>query len=93
MGIFFLCVTFLGRISEFGAIFHKFQIIVEHSIFVVSKRLPYEKLSIFHLEYDTKKMKSFAQVLSDLLKYLKFKFYIVFEEISFQKYLSKSLNT
>ena len=31
------------------------EIIVEQSLFIVEKRLPYEKLSIFHVEYDSKK--------------------------------------
>ena len=66
----FLSGTFLGRISEFGQFFHEFWIIVEQSIFIVEKRLPYicGKSSIFDEEYDDEKIKSFAWVLSNILK-------------------------
>ena len=38
----------------------KFQIFVEQSIFVVQKRLIYEKASIFDGKYDEIKIKQFA---------------------------------
>ena len=40
--------------------FYEFWIIVEQSIFIVEKRLPYGKSSIFDKEYDDKKTKSSA---------------------------------
>ena len=47
-------------LADFSANFAKFQIFVEQSIFVVQKRLIYEKVSIFDEECDTIKIKRFA---------------------------------
>ena len=44
-------------LADFLANFYKFQIFVEQSIFVVYKRSPYEKASIFDGEYDLMKIK------------------------------------
>jgi len=46
--------------ADFPAIFSKFQIFLEQSIFVVQKRLVYEKASIFDEKYDVIKIKQFA---------------------------------
>ena len=56
-------------LAHFLAKFQNFQIFLEQSIFVVQKRLIYEKVSIFDREYDKIKIKQFAYVLSNLLKY------------------------
>ena len=45
--------------ADFSANFPKFQIFVEQSIFVVQKRLIYEKTSIFYEKYDAIKIKRF----------------------------------
>ena len=50
----------MSRISKFWQFVHEFQIIVEQSIFVVKKHLPYEKASIFDGEYDGTKIKLIA---------------------------------
>ena len=42
LGIFFLSGTFLSRIWKNEQFFHEFWIIVEQSIFIVEKRLPYD---------------------------------------------------
>ena len=47
-------------LAHFPANFPKFQIFLEQSIFVVQKRLVYEKASIFDEEYDEVKIKQFA---------------------------------
>ena len=46
--------------AHFPDNFPKFQIFLEQSIFVVQKRLVYEKTSIFDEKYDTTKIKRFA---------------------------------
>ena len=46
--------------ADFPAIFSKFEIFVEQSIFVVQKRLVYEKESIFDGKYDAIKIRRFA---------------------------------
>ena len=43
--------------DDFSANFHKFQILLQESIFVVQKRLVYEKASIFDGKYDAIKFK------------------------------------
>ena len=43
--------------AHFPANFPKFQIFLEQSIFVVQKRLVYEKASVFDEEYDEIKIK------------------------------------
>ena len=75
LGNFFLTHSFLGRIWEFGQFFYEFWIIIEQSIFIVEKRLPYEKSSMFDEEYDDEKkviclsIKQYASVFSvDRLK-------------------------
>ena len=45
---------------DFSANFHTFQISLEHSIFVVQKRLIYEKAYVFDGKYDAIKIKQFA---------------------------------
>ena len=45
---------------DFPANFHTFQISLEHSIFVVQKRLIYEKTFIFDEKYDEIKIKQFT---------------------------------
>ena len=47
-------------LADFSANFPKFQIFVEQSIFVVQKRLIYEKTSIFDEKYDEIKIKQFT---------------------------------
>jgi len=47
-------------LAHFPAKFPKFQIFLEQSIFVVQKRLIYEKASIFDEKYDEAKIKQFA---------------------------------
>ena len=47
-------------LAHFPANFPKFQIFLEQSIFVVQKRLIYEKASIFDEEYYEAKIKRFA---------------------------------
>ena len=47
-------------LAHFPANFPKFQIFLEQSIFVVQKRLVYEKASIFNEEYGEVKIKRFA---------------------------------
>ena len=47
-------------LSHFTANFPKFQISLEQSIFMVQKRLVYEKGSIFDVECDEIKIKRFA---------------------------------
>ena len=47
-------------LAHFPANFVKFQIFLEQSIFVVQKRLVYEKAYIFDEEYDEAKIKQFA---------------------------------
>ena len=47
-------------LAHFPANFPKFQIFLEQSIFVVQKRLVYEKAFIFDEEYDEIKIKRFA---------------------------------
>ena len=47
-------------LAHFPANFRKFQIFLEQSIFVVQKRLVYEKASIFDGEYKGIKIKRFA---------------------------------
>ena len=47
-------------LAHFPANFPKFQIFLEQSIFVVQKRLVYEKASIFDGKYDEIKIKRFA---------------------------------
>ena len=44
-------------LADFLANFHKFQMFVEQSIFVVEKSLIYEKASIFNQKYDAIKIK------------------------------------
>ena len=48
------------RHAPFSANFVKFQIFLEQSIFIVQKRLVYEKASIFDGEYDGTKIKLIA---------------------------------
>ena len=48
------------RYAHFPANFPKFQIFLEQSIFVVQKRLVYEKASIFNEKYDEAKFKLFT---------------------------------
>ena len=50
----------MSILADFPANFHKFQISLEHSIFIVQKRLVYEKAFIFDREYDETKIKQFA---------------------------------
>ena len=45
---------------DFPANFYTFQISLEHSIFVVQRRLIYEKASIFDRKYDAIKNKRFT---------------------------------
>jgi len=45
---------------HFSANFQNFQIFKEQSIFIVRKRLIYEKASIFDGKYDAIKIKQFA---------------------------------
>jgi len=59
---FFSSGTFLSRIWEVEQFFHEFSIIVERSIFIAEKRLPYGKSSIFDEKHDDEK-------LSHLFKY------------------------
>ncbi len=47
-------------LAHFSAKYIKFQILLEQSIFVVQKRLIYEKASISDEEYDEAKSKRFA---------------------------------
>ena len=47
-------------LAHFPANFPKFQIFLEQSIFVVQKRLVYEKVFIFNEKYDEAKFKRFA---------------------------------
>ena len=47
-------------LADFSANFPKFQIFVEQTIFVLQKRLVYEKASIFDGEYHAIKIKRFA---------------------------------
>ena len=47
-------------LADFSANFQKFQIFLEQSIFMVQKRLVYEKTSIFYGECDGIKIKRFA---------------------------------
>ena len=47
-------------LADFPANFLKFQIFIEQSIFVVQKRLTYEKASIFDEEYHAIKIKQIA---------------------------------
>ena len=47
-------------LAHFPANFPKFQIFLEQSIFVVQKRLIYEKAFIFDEEYDEAKIMRFA---------------------------------
>ena len=47
-------------LAHFQTNFLKFQIFLEQSIFVVQKRLIYEKASIFNRKYDEIKIKRFA---------------------------------
>ena len=47
-------------LADFFANFLKFQISIEQSIFVVQKRLIYEKASIFDEEIDAIKIKQFT---------------------------------
>ena len=47
-------------LAHFPANFPKFQTFPEQSIFIVYKRLVYEKASIFDEEYDEAKIKRFA---------------------------------
>ena len=47
-------------LAHFPANFLKLQIFLEQPIFVVQKRLIYEKASIFDEEYDEAKIKRFA---------------------------------
>ena len=52
----------MSILVNFPANFHKFQISLEHSIFIVQKRLIYEKSSISNEKYDAIK-------ISNLLKF------------------------
>ena len=45
---------------HFPAKYIRFQILLEHPIFVVQRRLIYEKASIFDGKYDAIKIKQFA---------------------------------
>ena len=47
-------------LANFSAKYIKFQILLEQPIFVVQKRLIYEKASIFDGKYDGIKIKRFA---------------------------------
>ena len=47
-------------LAAFFANFLKFQIYIEQSIFIVQKRLIYEKASIFDGKYDAVKIKQIA---------------------------------
>ena len=49
-----------AHLAHFPAKFTKFQIFLEQSIFVVQKRLIYEKASTFDEKYDEAKIKRFA---------------------------------
>ena len=50
----------MSILVDFPANFHEFQISLEHSIFIVQKRLVCEKASIFDGKYDAIKIKQFA---------------------------------
>ena len=50
----------MSILADFPANFHKFEISLEHSIFVVQKRLIYEKAFIFDRKYDAIKIKQFT---------------------------------
>ena len=58
----FLLRNFGGMLilAHFPAKYVKFQIFLEQSIFVVQKRLTYEKASIFDEKYDKIKIKQFT---------------------------------
>ena len=47
-------------LAHFSAKYIRFQMLVEQSIFVVQKRLIYEKAYIFDAKYDEIKIKQFA---------------------------------
>ena len=47
-------------LAHFSAKYIRFQILLEQPIFVVQKRLIYEKASIFDGKYDEIKIKQFA---------------------------------
>ena len=49
-----------AHFSSFSACFPKFQIFLEQSIFVVQKRLIYEKTTIFDEECNAAKIKRFS---------------------------------
>ena len=55
-------------LAHFSAKYIRFQILLEQPIFVVQKRLIYEKAFIVNEKYDEIKIKQFTQVLSDLFK-------------------------
>ena len=49
-----------AHLADFSANFKIFQIFIEQSIFVVQKRLIYEKTSNFDGKYDASKINQFA---------------------------------